>query len=103
MKILVVEPKRQPYLKEVENRLEDLQEIVDGYLEVVQPWNDKVLLVCNEEGKITQRHKPNRVIRADGGGEDIIFGTFFLCGYDGCDFSDIPEDLMEKYQNKLAI
>ena len=33
--------------------------------------------------------------------EVAIFGTFFLCGLDEEDFSDLPDDLLEKYSKLL--
>lgn len=103
MKVLFVQCKRQPIVMDVKNDLSALQNLVGGYIEVIQPWNDDILLICNEEGKIRNECKLNRIIQADGGGEDAIFGDFFLCGYDGCEFTDFPESLVAKYTKKLAL
>ena len=50
MKILLIEPEGTPRMTEVENELEALQGVVGGYIEVIAPWPDPVLLVCDEEG-----------------------------------------------------
>ena len=71
IKVIVVEPNKKPYVKEVNNKLEDLQEIVGGYIEVVS-LGYPFLLVCNEEGKILGL-QPNGSM-----GNDIICGTFFI-------------------------
>ena len=31
-------------------------------------------------------------------GWDVIKGTFFLCGIEGENFSDLPDELMQKYK-----
>ena len=49
MKILIIEPGKHPYEKNIEHTLENLQSIVGGHIEAVYPFEDKVALVCNEE------------------------------------------------------
>lgn len=74
MRVLIVPPKARPYAAEIESRLEPMQELVGGSIEMVD-LDDNTSLVCNEEGKI-QGLEGNRRI-----GRDIIAGTFFLCGF----------------------
>ena len=64
--ILVVEPSKKPYVKEIENTLKSLQNEVGGYIQVVYPWTDLVGLVCDEEAKISGKQL-NRVLRDDSG------------------------------------
>ena len=91
MKVLLVEPNEAPRITEVENELTVLQALVGGYIEVITPWPDPVLLVCDEEG--LYKDTPwNRGIK----------GSFFLCGFEGEDFTDFPEELVEKYKRLLA-
>ena len=77
---------------EVENRLEDLQRLVDGYIEVATSWGD-IALIVNEEGKL-RGLAPNFPLCGD-----VIVGTAVLIGVDGEDFTDCPhltdEDLMD--------
>ena len=80
-----------PRITEVENELQALQGVVGGYIEVIAPWPDPVLLVCDEDG-MYKATPWNRGIK----------GTFFLCGVDGEDFTDFPEELVEKYKRLLA-
>ena len=35
MKILVVEPEKEPYVKEIENELSDMQKVVGGLIEPI--------------------------------------------------------------------
>ena len=50
--VLIVEPGKEPYVKEIDSGLESLQHEVGGYIEAVYPYEDPVALVCNEEGKL---------------------------------------------------
>ena len=80
MKILVVEPLKVPYEKEIDGSLESMQAIVAGLVEAIYPFEDEELaLICNEEGKLLGLPY-NRALRdEDGRIYDVIAGTFFLC------------------------
>ena len=96
MKILIVEPGKHPCAAEIPHTLEQMQKTVGGYIQAVFPWDDPVALVCDEEGLLKQLEF-NRVVAP----EVAIFGTFFLCGLGEEDFSDLPDELMEKYSKLL--
>ncbi len=96
MKVLIVEPGKHPRTADIEHTLEAMHAIVGGYLEAVHPWQDPVALVCDEDGLYKDKAW-NRIIHRD----LAIKGTFFICGIDGDDFSDLPDDLMEKYRQLL--
>lgn len=51
IKVIMVEPMKEPCPAEVENTLEGLQKAVGGYIETVY-LEDYIVLVCNEEGKL---------------------------------------------------
>ena len=93
MKILIVEPGKHPSEMEICNTLQDMQETVGGYIEAIYPFEDMVALVCDEESKMKTDTQWNRIL-----GRDVIKGTFFLCGIEGENFSDLSDDLMEKYK-----
>ena len=93
MKILVIAPNEHPKRVEIPHTLEDMQQVVEGYIQAVYPWTDLVALVCDEEGLING--KPlNRYIMPG----MVIAGTFFICGLGEEDFTDLPDDLAEKYE-----
>lgn len=97
MKAIVVEPFKKGYVKDIEGGLESLQKEVDGYIEVVYPFEDMVALVCDEEGKLKGK-QPNRAMwTGDGQVQDIICGKFLVLGLGEEDFTDVPEELMQKY------
>ena len=73
MRILVVEPGKQPEEREIDGSLESMQQIVGGLIQAIYPFDDTVALICNDEGKLLGLPW-NRVVDYD-----IIAGTFFLC------------------------
>ena len=97
MKILIVEPMQHPRRADIPHTLEEMQRIVGGYIEEICPCNDDpVSIVCDEEGKLKD-YELNRYIPA----VDIIAGTFFICGLDAEGFTDLSEDMADKYEKLL--
>ena len=80
MKVLIVEPLKKPYEREIGTDLKSMQEVVGGLIQVIYPFEDpEIALVCNDEGKLMNLPY-NRVLRdEDGNIYDVIAGTFFLC------------------------
>ena len=98
MKILVVEPMKEPYEKEIQGTLEEMQAIVGGYIQAVYPFEDPVAVVCNDEGKLMGLPY-NRLLRDDVGRPyDVLCGTFFVAGLGEENFTSLPDRLMEKYK-----
>ena len=55
MKILVIEPMKEPYVKEIESGLESMQKIVGGLIQAIYPFDHpEIALICNEEGKLNR-------------------------------------------------
>lgn len=54
IRIMVKEPEKEPFFMAVENTLESLQTIVNGWIEVV-PISDRVAIICNEAGRLTEK------------------------------------------------
>jgi len=95
IKVIMVEPMKEPYPADVENTLEGLQKAVGGYIETVY-LEDYVVLVCNEEGKLLGL-PGNRSL-----GKDIIAGTFFVAGSnDDGDFVSLTEDKIRQYSDRF--
>ena len=103
MKILVVEPGKEPKIKEIDGNLESMQKIVGGYIEAIHPFDDPIALVCNDEGKINGL-PPNRIL-IDKTGDilDIICGTFFLCEALPTEenFTGLSDTEVRKYMERL--
>ena len=109
MRILVVEPTKDPYVKEIDSSLESMQSIVGGYIQTVEPFDDpNVLLVCNEDGKIIGLPE-NRFLRNSAGHPyDIVHGTFFLAQSNGENFCSLTDEQIQTYtrlytQEKLLV
>ena len=92
MKILVCEAGKHPAVRDIEHTLKNLQSVVGGYIQALYPYEEMVSVVCNEDG-IALNLPLNRIIEGYG----IIRGTFFLCGLGEEDFTDLPQELTEKY------
>ena len=98
MNVLMVEPGKVPYEKDIGDGLKAMQDAVGGYIQAVYPYEDPVALVCNEEGKLTGE-EPCRVLRDPDTGEimDIICGTFFICGLTTDDFASLTAKQIQYY------
>lgn len=83
-KILVAikEPGREPYVEHIDNTLEEMQEIVGGYIETFGFAQD-ACIVCNEEGKLMGLPYNVRLL-----GQDFVVPVF-VCGVDGDRFTSI--------------
>ena len=97
MTVLVVEPMKKPYVKEIDPGLHSLQAEVGGDIGAVYPFRDPVALVCNDEGKLIGLDL-NRGLR-DENGElyDIMAGTFLVVGLGEEDFASLSPELEQKY------
>ena len=83
IQVVVVEPMKAPYTKEIPNDLTAFQEIVDGYIEIMNIGKTEtdgyLAMTVNEEGKL--RNLPfNKRINGKNG-SDLIVGTFFITAY----------------------
>lgn len=95
IKVLIVEPNKAPYTKEIKNDLKTMQNLVGGFIECIG-LNGSALAIVNEEGKIMGLPL-NRGIGRNGRIFDIIFGNMVIVGADGCDFGDLSEEDIETY------
>ena len=103
MLVLIVEPKKIPYTREISDTLKSKQSIVGGTIQVVYPFNEEVALVCNDEGKFLGL-PANRGLRGENGTlYDIVCGTFFLCGApaDSERFTSLTPEQVERYQQRF--
>lgn len=97
MKVVVLRPQQRACVEEIGNDLASYQKLVGGYIEIIAPFSDGVVLVCNEEGKINGLPL-NRAIRdEDGNVCDVIAGTAFLCDGSGEDLKGLDEHQLKTY------
>lgn len=97
MHILIIEPGKHPYEKEIEHTLENLQATVGGYIQAIYPFDDPVALVCEEEALFHPEQRWNRIINS----HTVIKGTFFICGLGEEDFTDLSLELTKKYKQRF--
>ena len=92
IRILVVEPNKEPYKKKIPHTLEDMQRVVGGLIEFVE-LEYNVDLICNEEGKIYNLPM-NRAIQ-----NDIVAGTFFIAGQHNGETISLSKKQIKRYKN----
>ena len=97
MTVLVVEPMKEPYVKEIAPGLHSLQAEVGGDIAASYPFSDPVGLVCNDEGKLIGLEL-NRGLRDENGNlYDIMAGTFLVVGLGEESFASLSPELAQKY------
>ena len=99
--VLVVEPMKEPYVKEIAPGLCALQAEVGGDIAASYPFDDPVGLVLNDEGKLIGLDL-NRSLR-DEHGEiyDVVAGTFLVVGLGPESFASLPPDMIQKYTEQF--
>lgn len=96
LKIVFKEVGKDPVVMEIDDTLEAKQKLVGGLIEVV-PYKDDLLLICNEEGKISNL-KPN--LQFD---YDYIAGNCFVVGddFENSGFKSVEENQIEGIKKDL--
>ena len=105
IRVLMIEPGRKAYEKEIGTSLEELYAALDcDCIQTFYPVvSDLVVFVCDDEGKINGS-RPNRAIYGeDGKMMDIICGKFFICDCSTENFKSLPDDLMQKYKKQFLM
>ena len=99
--VLVVEPGRTPYAKEILPGLTSLQKEVGGHIEAVYPFPEPVAIVCRETGKL-EGCPLNRALRDEEGAiYDIIAGTFLVVGLTEEDFGSLSPELLQVFTQRF--
>ena len=101
--VLIVEPGKEPYVKEIDSDLKSLQHEVGGCIEAIYPYEDPVALVCNEEGKL-EGLPLNRALRdEDGDIYDVVAGTFMVVGLTDDSFGSLTVEQMQKFSDLFKV
>ena len=87
MRVVYKMPGEKPEVRDIGNELEDLQELVQGWIEHVT-LKEGLGLIINEEGKL-HGMMPNFFLPRI---EDMIVGPAVFVGEAGGDFTDIAEE-----------
>ena len=91
IRVLIVEPIRDPYIKEIDNTLEEKQNIVGGLLQFIE-LERNIDLICNEEGKL-HNLEINKIIK-----NDVICGNFIICGQENGNSISLTDKQIMKYK-----
>lgn len=102
MKILVVEPEKVPYEREISDDLHEMQEVVGGFIEPIyfERKND-ALVFCNEEF-LLNGSQPNRMV-----GDVLVHGTFFVVGNRETEYGEeescsLTNEQLSRYTKEFA-
>lgn len=95
--VLVVEPMKEPYVKEIHPGLHALQAEVGGDIAATYPFSDPVGLVCNDEGKLIGLELNRGLRDEDGNLYDIMAGTFLVVGLSEDSFTSLTPEQVQKY------
>ena len=91
IKVVIVEPHKNPTITTIKTKLENLQEAVGGLIEIID-IEDDVCILCNEEGKLIGLEGNRRL------SDDILVGTFFVCGSNNeGELTSLTDSQIEKY------
>jgi len=104
MIVLIVEPLKEPYAKEIDGGLESMQKLVGGTIQAIYPFDDaEVALICNDDGKLLRLPLNRALFDEQGNIYDIIAGTFFICSAppDSNSFASLTDEQIEKYKKRF--
>ena len=99
--VLVVEPMKEPYVKEIAPGLHALQAEVGGDIAASYPFDDPVGLVLNDEGKLIGLDLNCSLRDEHGEIYDIVAGTFLVVGLGPESFASLPPDMIQKYTEQF--
>lgn len=101
MKVVLCKPHALAQITDIEESLKSIQRVVEGIIEIVYPFEDNAVLVCNDEGKINHLPLNRPLFDSKGNFLDIIAGTFFICAYNEKDLASLSDEQAEKYFKKF--
>lgn len=97
---LIIEPNEEPEIIELNPDLETLQQLVSGLYQEVYPFNDNVVLLCNELGRKIQLLR-NRYIPEL---SETLYGTFLLLGDDGAEeYISLTDEQVRSYMDIFSL
>ena len=101
MRVLIVDPLKTPYVKDIGEELADLQKEVGGFIEAVYPFQDEAAIICNEEGKLLGLPLNRGLTGEDGTLCDIVAGTFLVTGLTEDGFGSLSDDQLRVYAERF--
>ena len=100
IRVVLLEPGKEARTTDIGATLEDMQEVVGGYIEAVYPFSSEpIALVCNDEAKLMGLPL-NRALRYEDTKDvyDIIAGPCFICDCSGESFGSLTQEQAQRYE-----
>jgi hypothetical protein len=97
VKVLVVEPMKPPFVKDIDGSLHSLQALIGGTIQAFYPFKDSACIVCNDEGKLLNLPYNRFIKDKNGDPYDVICGTFFIVGLGAEDFQSLTDKQVRIY------
>ncbi|WP_158276324.1 DUF3846 domain-containing protein [Bifidobacterium callitrichidarum] len=100
LRAVICRPGENATVENIDNSLASLQQLVEGYIEVI-PLDPGIVAICNEEGSF--RGKPCRIIREFGVNRAVVFGTFIIVASDPthAGFRSLSEEQTMEYSDRF--
>ena len=103
IRVLIVEPNKQPYAAEIPSDLASLQHQIGGLIQALYPFEDSAAIICNDEGKLLGLPW-NRILTDDEGiPYDILVGTFLVVGLTEDGFGSLSEEQIRRYTDRFRL
>ena len=102
LKVLVVEPRKRPYVQEIDGSLASMQKLVGGTIQTVHPFDDAVALVCHDEGKLLNLPYNRFLYDKNHQPYDVVCGTFFVVGVGEDNFKSLTDRQIRKYNDMYS-
>ena len=96
IRVIIVEPNKEPLTVKIKNTLEEKQNIVGGLIEFYE-LEHNVDLIYNEESKILNLDF-NRIIK-----NDVVCGTFIIAGQKNGYSISLSRKQIQKYKKEFAL
>ena len=96
IRVLIVEPNKEPKQVKIEHNLRKLQEIVGGRIDIIE-LDHNTDIIINDDGKINGLAL-NRVIP-----NDIIAGTFIVAGQHLGETISLSRKQIKKYKKRFKL
>lgn len=101
IKVVLLEPFKLARAVEIDASLKGMQKIVGGCIEAFYPFEERVCIVCNDEGKINGMPLNRAVYDEDRTMIDIIAGPAFICDCRGEDFDSLSDEQIARYKKQF--
>lgn len=96
--VLVVEPRKLCETRKIYG-LKEMQRIVGGDIEEVNPFPEAVAVICNAKGKFLDLPVNRPLLDEHGLPYDIINGTFFIAGIGEGEYISLTDEQIQRYKS----